>query len=48
MLLGAILINSNLIEQVSDFLKSEHFYELLHQKIYNAIEILNENHKGNF
>jgi replicative DNA helicase len=42
MLLGAILINSNLIEQVSEFLKSEHFYEKLHQKIYNAIEILIE------
>ena len=42
MLLGAILINSDLIEQVSDFLKSEHFYEKIHQKIYNAIEILNE------
>ena len=42
MLLGAILINSDLIEQVSEFLKPEHFYEPLHQKIYNAIEILNE------
>ena len=42
MLLGAILINSDLIEQVSEFLKPEHFFEPLHQKIYNAIEILNE------
>jgi replicative DNA helicase len=42
MLLGAILINSDLVEQVSDFLRAEHFYEPLHQKIYNAIEILNE------
>lgn len=42
MLLRAILINSELIEQVGEFLKPEHFYEILHQKIYNAIEILNE------
>ncbi|GAB4167184.1 MAG: replicative DNA helicase [Rickettsiaceae bacterium] len=40
MLLGAILINSDLIEQVNEFLKAEHFYEKLHQTIYNAIEIL--------
>ena len=42
MLLGAILINSDLIEQVGEFLRPEHFHEVLHQKIYNAIEILNE------
>ncbi len=42
MLLGAILINSDLIEQVNEFLRSEHFYETLHQKIYSAIEILTE------
>ncbi len=42
MLLGAILINSNYIEQVNEFLKSEHFFEVLHQKIYNAIRILSE------
>ncbi|MFK7973715.1 MAG: replicative DNA helicase [Rickettsiaceae bacterium] len=42
MLLGAILINSELIEQINEFLKPEHFYEVLHQKIYTAIEILLE------
>jgi len=42
MLLGAIIINSDLLEQVSEFLKAEHFHEVLHQKIYNAIEILAE------
>lgn len=42
MLLGAIIINSNLVEQVNEFLRVEHFYEQLHQKIYNAIEILTE------
>jgi len=42
MLLGAIIINCNLIEQVSEFLKDEHFYEQIHQKIYKAIEVLTE------
>lgn len=40
MLLGAILINSELINQVSEFLRAEHFYEVLHQKIYTAIETI--------
>jgi replicative DNA helicase len=42
MLLGAVIINSDLIEQVNEFLRSEHFFEPLHQKIYKAIETLNE------
>lgn len=42
MLLGAILINSDLIEQVDEFLKPEHFYEALHNKIYYAIDVLNK------
>ena len=42
MLLGAILINSDLLEQVNEFLKADHFFEKFHQKIYNAIEILIE------
>ena len=42
MLLGAIIINSDLLEQVSEFLRVEHFHEILHQKIYNAIEVLSE------
>lgn len=42
MLLGAVLINPNLIEQVSEFLRVEHFFEILHQKIYNSIEIILE------
>lgn len=42
MLLGAIIINSDLIEQVNEFLRAEHFFEGLHQKIYKAIETLNE------
>ena len=42
MLLGAVLINSDLIEQINEFLKADHFYEKIHQKIYHAIEILVE------
>lgn len=42
MLLGAIIINSDLLERVNEFLRPEHFFEKLHQKIYNAIEILAE------
>ena len=42
MLLGAVLINPNLIEQVNEFLRVEHFFEILHQKIYNSIEIISE------
>ena len=38
MLLGAILINPDLLNQVSEFLKSEHFFEKLHPNIYNSIE----------
>lgn len=42
MLLGAILINPDLFSQVIEFLKSEHFFEPLHQKIYYAIEAVCE------
>lgn len=38
MLLGAILINHELLNQVSEFLKFEHFFEKLHQNIYKGIE----------
>jgi len=40
MLLGAILINCDLLSHVSEFLRSEHFFETLHQRIYKAIEVL--------
>lgn len=42
MLLGAILINPDLLNQVNEFLKPEHFFEKLHQNIYNSIEIITE------
>lgn len=42
MLLGALLINCDLINQVNEFLRFEHFFEPLHQKIYRAIETILE------
>jgi replicative DNA helicase len=36
-LLGAILVNNEAYYRVSDFLKPEHFFEPLHQKIYKDI-----------
>lgn len=39
-LLGAILLNNQAIEQVSDFLRPEHFYYPVHEKIFRAIQIL--------
>lgn len=35
-LLGAILVNNDAFYRVSDFLKSGHFYEPLHRKIYDV------------
>lgn len=36
-LLGAILVNNRAYERVSEFLKSEHFYDPGHQRIYAAV-----------
>jgi replicative DNA helicase len=36
-LLGALLINNKALEKVSEFLKSEHFYNPVHGRIYDAI-----------
>ena len=33
-LLGAILVNNEALYRVSDFLDPEHFFEPIHQKIY--------------
>jgi replicative DNA helicase len=41
-LLGAILYNNQAYGKVSDFLRSEHFYEPLHQRIYAACEAVIE------
>lgn len=37
-LLGTMLINNDTMTQVGDFLKGEHFYEPVHQRIYSAIQ----------
>lgn len=36
-LLGALLINNDAYDRVSDFLKPEHFFEPLHAKIYEVL-----------
>ncbi|MDD9330505.1 MAG: DnaB-like helicase N-terminal domain-containing protein, partial [Bartonella sp.] len=36
-LLGAILINNDALDRVSDFLKSEHFFQQLHQKLFEIL-----------
>lgn len=44
-LLGALLINNDALDRVSDFLKPEHFFEPLHQKIYDVVSHLIKNGK---
>jgi len=39
-LLGALLINNDAYDRVSDFLRSEHFFEPLHAKIFEIISSL--------
>jgi len=36
-LLGAILVNNDAFERVSGFLEPEHFYEPLHQRVFEAV-----------
>lgn len=40
--LGAILINNNCFEKVSEFLCPQHFYSEIHRKIFQSIKILIE------
>lgn len=37
-LLGALMLNNNALDHVNDFLKHEHFFDFLHQRIYQAIK----------
>jgi replicative DNA helicase len=37
MLLGSILINPEVLLRITEFLKADHFFELLHRKIFDAI-----------
>ncbi len=41
-LLGAILVNNAAYGKVSEFLRAEHFFEPVHQRIYDAVETLIE------
>lgn len=38
MLLGAVLVDNEALNRVSDFLMVEHFFEPVHQRIYSAIQ----------
>ncbi len=38
LLLGAILVNNEAMYQVRDYLKPEHFYEPVHQRIFAAVQ----------
>ena len=42
MLLGAVLVNNEVLNRVTEFLKSDHFYEPIHKKIYEAINVIIE------
>ncbi|WP_279100540.1 replicative DNA helicase [Bartonella apis] len=44
-LLGAILINNDALDRVSDFLKPEHFFEPLHQTIFAVLSEMIKNGK---
>jgi len=45
LVLGAILVNNNAFHDVQGFLSTEHFYDPLNQKIYNAmLSIVEEGH----
>ncbi len=37
LILGSIITNNEVLNQVADFLRAEHFYEPIHQKIFAAI-----------
>lgn len=41
-LIGAILVNNTCLEIVNGYLKPEHFFEPVHQRIYNACQALND------
>lgn len=42
MLLGAVMVNNEVLNRVTEFLKSDHFYEPIHKKIYEAINVIIE------
>ena len=42
-LLGALLINNDALEQISDFLLARHFFDPVHARIYEAVSKLINN-----
>ena len=47
-LLGAILVNNEIMARVNDFLKEEHFFEPLHQRIFsNAARLIDRQNIAN-
>ena len=40
LLLGALLINNDILSRINDFLLDEHFYEPVHARIYSAINTI--------
>ncbi len=41
-LLGAILVDNRILEQVADFLDAEHFFDPSHRRIYDAVRRMTE------
>lgn len=41
-ILGALLTNNEAINRIGDFLQADHFYEAIHQRIYQAIITFND------
>ena len=41
-LLGAILVDNRILEQVGDFLEAEHFFDPSHRRIYDAVQRVTE------
>jgi replicative DNA helicase len=44
-LLGAILVNNEAFDRISDFLEARHFHEPLHQRIYEILSSLIRSNK---
>lgn len=41
-LLGALLINNDVMTQIGDIIEAEHFYEPVHQRIFEAVQKFND------
>ena len=43
-LLGSILVNNDILDEISNFVNSQIFYDPSHMKIFEVIQNLNNNH----